>query len=469
MNKVVKKKQEKIHLTEPRKSIREKKSVKEPMIFSEIIVKKKKAKRYKCGKCEKKFPPIYGIRDGIRSALKKPSKFLCKKCTKKLNQLKNRRIYQRKKRFKKPEYHCDICGIIKHEKFDMSIHMEKHQNLKCNVCLTGHASRYSLINHLKSHFTNHCCHYGGLVINNIHTFRMHIRIHENRFKKPKGKDQECHKCEHCGKNIIGSSNLTYHVKTQHRDGAAGSYICKKCLKVFADRELFRGHSLEHNDGKLYPCEFEGCKKIFLRARNLRIHKQVHSEEPKFQCPDCGKKFFQHPPLFKHKKFACKAKKPKLSEEEQKRIEIIARDQLAQIEVKKYTHDSTLMKKLSRQKNPNDDINEIPNAASESEWIAEEADRKDFQTFSEPEDQEDEVERAFEVKIPVKLKIDSNDIEFVNIYIKEEANDEDEIKEEVLHMEVETETVTEIYNDACVIKVEPIEPIVEIYEKHQTNK
>ena len=61
------------------------------------------------------------------------------------------------------------------------------------------------------------------------------------------------------------------------------------------------HIRIHNNDKRYPCEVEGCDKVFIESSKRTIHMRVHSGERPYQCKheNCDASFSQHSGLMAH--------------------------------------------------------------------------------------------------------------------------------------------------------------------------
>jgi KRAB domain-containing zinc finger protein len=76
-------------------------------------------------------------------------------------------------------------------------------------------------------------------------------------------------------------------------------ICEICGAGFKSRDALLTHGRVHRENrKLYPCQVEGCDKVFKTNAGLREHKIKHSGRRDYKCQICGQDFM-YPEVLKH--------------------------------------------------------------------------------------------------------------------------------------------------------------------------
>ncbi|ELV11478.1 Zinc finger protein interacting with ribonucleoprotein K, partial [Tupaia chinensis] len=108
------------------------------------------------------------------------------------------------------------------------------------------------------------------------------------------KISECGEAFHGGKSHYklgkyrkATSHSTL-VHSQRDYTGKGFYECRKCQKVFHDKNSFVQHQRTHTRERLYQCG--QCGKSFIQRAHLIIHHRVHTGERPYMCGECGKSF-----------------------------------------------------------------------------------------------------------------------------------------------------------------------------------
>ena len=93
-----------------------------------------------------------------------------------------------------------------------------------------------------------------------------------------------HKCKDCEQSFHFKSELT----SNSMKHAAERLHCKQCDLNFIRHSDLNAHIDTH--GEKWKCTFPGCSKECADKRYLNTHMKVHSEELKYQCRKCKKRF-----------------------------------------------------------------------------------------------------------------------------------------------------------------------------------
>ena len=100
-------------------------------------------------------------------------------------------------------------------------------------------------------------------------------------------------------------NLRSHLTVHKTDKATRDFQCSTCSRSFYTEDKRASHVCKH-----YSCET--CNMKFVKERNLKLHKRIHSGETIFSCPQCEALFEKKKQLNSHKnithnerrKYAC---------------------------------------------------------------------------------------------------------------------------------------------------------------------
>jgi len=243
---------------------------------------------------------------------------------------------------------CNICGKQCKSKHVLRSHMLVHtsKRVKCPKCIPD---KFMKENSLKKHLKNSHkeadvqCEYPGC----DKMFKLR-EVMQRHIKSVHMLERTI--CSNCGAAVI---NLSYHLETCNKDNL-DNITCKICKKQFSCKMYLTTHiktvhgptALEvctvcgksvknvkshikwkHSDNvqKTNLCEVEGCDAMFrtkteLRTHNSRVHmdvktqcticlqwyknlaehvSQVHQQDRKHVCSQCGKQFFKNSDLKTH--------------------------------------------------------------------------------------------------------------------------------------------------------------------------
>eukprot|EP01084_Bolivina_argentea_P247666 414338_1 len=88
------------------------------------------------------------------------------------------------------------------------------------------------------------------------------------------------------KSFATRSHLKTHTNQIHTNN--GKYECKYCPKRFSTPSDLERHIRCHTKEKPFKCH--ECNKSFGTKGNLKKHKRIHTGEKPYSCPKCGQKF-----------------------------------------------------------------------------------------------------------------------------------------------------------------------------------
>jgi len=255
---------------------------------------------------------------------------------------------------------CSVCGRLCRTKKILRSHMLVHTSkiVKCPKCIP---EKFLKENGLKKHLKN--CHKVADVPCEFPGCEKKFKLREVMQRHIKSVHMlERTLCSRCGAAVL---NLSYHLETCNKDNLK-NVICKTCNKQFASKMSLSIHEksihgptalevctvcgkavkdikshmkLNHTDKnqRTISCDVEGCDGMFRTKQEIRNHinrvhldlktqcticlqwlknlpehiSQVHQQEKKHVCSQCGKPFFKSSDLKAHierihqgKKYIC---------------------------------------------------------------------------------------------------------------------------------------------------------------------
>jgi uncharacterized Zn-finger protein len=93
--------------------------------------------------------------------------------------------------------------------------------------------------------------------------------------------------EGCKKIFKGKGNLKVHMRGHLKDRP---FRCENCEKCFSTKGNLKAHSFIHRDHKPFKCAFENCLKRYINECRLKVHERTHIGKKPFKCLGCEKSF-----------------------------------------------------------------------------------------------------------------------------------------------------------------------------------
>ena len=262
-----------------------------------------------------------------RNAGKIDGKFPCRHCPLMFDIPTLRIKHEEAEHVGRRQFTCDCCD----QKFKKSISRRNHMKLvhswgvfRCTICHNKFNWPAEFVSHVQSKHQDQETGLCDTCLNPIdldnyveHAEECKKKEAKNRYKANVESCKNNVKCRHCDKIFDNHGQR----KAHEREHIGNSYTCDVCGYGTAFRARFKEHMNTHSDSKddfktccelcgkkvrkenlkshieyvhegkkeFIPCE--ECGMIFERSHKLYCHKNIfHSNDPRFACSFCGKRF-----------------------------------------------------------------------------------------------------------------------------------------------------------------------------------
>lgn len=114
---------------------------------------------------------------------------------------------------------------------------------------------------------------------------------KNHMKKASGSNVKfLKKCHHCPKLFSNRSGRLYHQEQVHFKRRR--FQCDQCESSFGLKQTLMNHirNKHSNNVRSFLCDFPSCQKSYKTKSALHNHRIYHSDDPKWHCNYCTKKF-----------------------------------------------------------------------------------------------------------------------------------------------------------------------------------
>lgn len=118
-----------------------------------------------------------------------------------------------------------------------------------------------------------------------------VREKNNHMKKNSGSNVKfLKKCHHCPKLFSNRSGRLYHQEQVHFNRRR--FRCDQCESSFGLKQTLMNHirNKHSNNVRNFRCDFPSCEKSYKTKSALHNHRIYHSDDPKWHCNYCTKKF-----------------------------------------------------------------------------------------------------------------------------------------------------------------------------------
>lgn len=174
--------------------------------------------------------------------------------------------------------------------FILEIQAIKNLQYSCDICEKKFASRDERNEHIDEHFKVYTCPSCEQTFIGNRQFEHH-RL-SNKCVAKKRIECTLYECFLCHKsNFFTTRSLRVHYNQQHKQKPQKStaHICEYCNKSFSNVYILKTHiSQIHLQEVKFVCG--DCGKTFNRNSNLKWHQLIHQNELPCLCKICGKSF-----------------------------------------------------------------------------------------------------------------------------------------------------------------------------------
>ena len=108
-----------------------------------------------------------------------------------------------------------------------------------------------------------------------------------------------HKCKWCPQELRNKLELKAHQK-ECENLKLFHHRCENCGKTFSHKGNYEKHKNSCSLEKQTSFKCQVCPKTFTTLQRKNLHEELHKENPKFNCEDCGKVFTSDKDLKDHR-------------------------------------------------------------------------------------------------------------------------------------------------------------------------
>ncbi|KAG5678482.1 hypothetical protein PVAND_008152 [Polypedilum vanderplanki] len=237
--------------------------------FHKTEIDKNLTQIYTCDMCGKQFNKHVAIKVHIKFVHLSTSNFSCSHCQLKYKTKNFLKRHIEESHLGLKRFSCQFCG----KEFKRKEHLHDHENRHANPVT---------------------CHICGKLVKSL---EQHVKnIHKEK------KEAETFPCSFCGK-FFNKYVLKTHINNVHNKLHYAHTIdrpCLKCEQKFTRLEDLKRHELmNHFEGVIKYCHYQGCNKMFKSVKLLNMHMHVHERSEEDTCNNCGKIFQTISGLKKH--------------------------------------------------------------------------------------------------------------------------------------------------------------------------
>ncbi|KAL0123754.1 hypothetical protein PUN28_005924 [Cardiocondyla obscurior] len=296
---------------------------------------------FKCSSCSKEFSGENALYEHYLFVHKGVRPHVCEVCGKSF-QLKARlKEHHRTHTGEKP-YQCEICGQRCMTTHALKFHKKSHVSTRhmCEICGKSFLKKQNLNEHLEKHWKKDrnislpqifTCPMCDTELPTLRMLKHHMIGFHNLDRKdplitkqiPLYECNDCHEkfkhqmtlkahkdkvhegnvkprvfqCDICKAEYKVKQLLLNHIQSKHSEEKR--FKCAQCNKKFADMKSLYDHVLVHTGRKPFTCEY--CNLNFRRKIDRDAHRREHTNTRTYRCPDCPKIFTSYISRTRHRK------------------------------------------------------------------------------------------------------------------------------------------------------------------------
>ena len=317
---------------------------------------------------------------------------------------------------------CDLCekAFPQGDSSTRRMKINAAKPFKCDFCEKSFKEKCELIQHARIHTGENPfeCYICEKAFSQLGHLNVHMRFHAGEKRYP---------CDICDKAFIQKGDLIVHKRIHTGEKP---YSCDTCDKAFKQQNELIVHRRIHTGERPYICNT--CKKAYRTGSDLTNHMRTHTGEKPYSCEVCQKSYNQISNLRTHKKSAIHIKKLKsFKKTVSPSASFVTCDEADE---NLETEEKEILDKdpLSMQADTSDFVDEKPFACEVCDKSFKSKDVLNIHRYMHPEQKSSNQIKAEKNggetldEEPISIKMEAESVEVI---IKEEIRDEEEIESE----------------------------------------
>lgn len=231
------------------------------------------------------------VRDDVNDILSDRKR--CCYCAKTFSSLSACRRHESRHKSRK-RFQCKLCK----KSYTRAEHLQRHlpshtgvKDFKCDSCEKQFSLKSHLVQHLRTHSNErpYKCTECNMAFRQIGHLQQHSGTHKFQRLSTGGK-RTAHPalfvCSICDKALTAERSLKSHVRTMHTNERPNK--CKECDETFHSRQKYFYHKQTCHEDPRYDCP--DCGRHFPALWMMKRHNLLHTSHSDYVCPECGRRF-----------------------------------------------------------------------------------------------------------------------------------------------------------------------------------